>query len=445
MFTSLLLAVSLTGGQPPANYYPPGSLPDVTAVGQPAQLPPIPKAGTLPAIQEPAPKKDDPAPGSPEASEEARKEGETPPPTKYLIEKSLAETRLGNILDSNGIKIYGWTELSYSVGTASGSNAPVFMNDRANEFLLNQNYLIVEKAIDASKKEFQLGWVTNWILPGSDARTTVVRGLWDDQLRKNNGGPVLYPIDLYQGYFQAFLPTLGAEGTTVKLGRFATHCSYEVVQAVDTPFLSRSYGFQYNPFTHTGIWATTPLNDTWTVSYGLATGSDTFIDQPTNRATFLGQIKWAPKEGKTTVLLNTVITNPEFIPAEAFTFYNVYNLQLIHKFTDKLTYILDATYSNTKNVPNVGNTNWYGAVNYLTYAHTDKVSSLLRAEVFEDTSGFRTGFKGLYTEVTYGVTWKATDSLLIRPSVRYDNNANSAPFEGSQNLFTATMDVIYRW
>ena len=140
-----------------------------------------------------------------------------------------------------------------------------------------------------------------------------------------------------------------------------------------------------------------------------------------------------------------MITNPEFIPAEAFTFYNVYNLQVIHKFTDKLTYILDATYSNTKNVPNVGNTNWYGAVNYLTYAHTDKVSSLLRAEVFEDTSGFRTGFKGLYTEVTYGVTWKATDSLLIRPSVRYDNNANSAPFEGSQNLFTATMDVIYRW
>ena len=445
MFTSLLLAVSLTGGQPPANYYPPGSLPDVTAVGQPAQLPPIPKAGTLPAIQEPAPKKDDPAPGSPEASEEARKEGETPPPTKYLIEKSLAETRLGNILDSNGIKIYGWTEMSYSVGTASGSNAPVFMNDRANEFLLNQNYLIVEKAIDASKKEFQLGWVTNWILPGSDARTTVVRGLWDDQLRKNNGGPVLNPIDLYQAYGQVFLPTLGAEGTTVKLGRFATHCSYEVVQAVDTPFLSRSYGFQYNPFTHTGIWATTPLNDTWTVSYGLATGSDTFIDRPTNRATFLGQLKWAPKEGKTTVLLNTVITNPEFIPAEAFTFYNVYNLQLIHKFTDKLTYILDATYSNTKNVPNVGNTNWYGAVNYLTYAHTDKVSSLLRAEVFEDTSGFRTGFKGLYTEVTYGVTVKATDSLLIRPSVRYDNNANSAPFEGSQNLFTATMDVIYRW
>ena len=45
--------------------------------------------------------------------------------------------------------------------------------------------------------------------------------------------------------------------------------------------------------------------------------------------------------------------------------------------------------------------------------------------MFEDTSGFRTGFKGLYTEVTYGVAYKPCNGLIIRPSIRYDNNSKS--------------------
>ena len=48
--------------------------------------------------------------------------------------------------------------MSYNVSTASKTNAPVFMIDRANQFLLNQNYLVVEKTLDTSKKEFQWGW-----------------------------------------------------------------------------------------------------------------------------------------------------------------------------------------------------------------------------------------------------------------------------------------------
>ena len=440
MFTSLLLTASLTGGQPAANYYPPGSLPGVTAVGQPAQLPP----GPLPAVPDTAKKDVEPKKEAEPAKEEEKKEEEPKPPTKYFFEKSIAETRLGNVLTNNGITVYGWTEMSYNASTASKTNAPVFMIDRANQFLLNQNYLVVEKTLDTSKKEFQWGFRTDWILPGSDARTTVPRGLWDDQLRKGtNGQPILYPIDPYQFYGQAFLPNLG-EGTTVKLGRFATHCNYELVQAVDTPFVSRSYLFQYNPFTHTGIYANTQLNDTWSVGYGAALGADNFID-PANRFTFLGSLKWAPKDGKTSVVFNTVITDPRFNAAEAYAFYNVYEMILTHKFSDKLTYVLDTAYSHINDVPGIGFANWYGAVNYLTYAHNDKVTSVLRAEVFDDAQGFRTGFKGLYTELTYGVAYKPCDSLIIRPSVRYDNNSQSNVWEGNQNLFTATMDVILRW
>jgi hypothetical protein len=202
--------------------------------------------------------------------------------------------------------------------------------------------------------------------------------------------------------------------------------------------------FQYNPFTHTGVWATTQLNDTWAVGYGASTGTDTFIDGPTNRLTFLGQLKWAPKCGKTSVIFNTVITNPGYNAAEAFPFYNVYNFVVTHKFNDKLSYVLDTGYSHVSDTP-TGFANWYGAANYLIYNHTDKLTSTLRAEVFNDQMGFRTGFNGLYSEATYGLAYKPMPGVIIRPSVRYDNNADSAPFEGKQNLFTAALDLIFRW
>ncbi|HEX4612808.1 MAG TPA: outer membrane beta-barrel protein, partial [Urbifossiella sp.] len=332
MFTSLLLTTAVAAGQPPVGYYPPGTLParpvsvqpvpqspyqspyQVVQQGPPGALPmtapmgaqptpmPMPKSGNGNGNGKDSPGKDDPT-----ESKDDKEKDEDKAPEKYLLEKTLAGTRLGQVLDNRGIKVYGWTEFSYNASSASGSNSPVFMTDRANEFMLNQNYIVLEKTLDTTKDEIQWGWRTDWILPGADARTTIVRGLWDNQLRNNNGGPQLNPIDLFQAYGQVYLPGIG-QGTTVKLGRFATHVGYEMVQAVDTPFVSRSYMFQYNPFTHTGIYATTQLNDDWSVGYGLATGTDTFLDAPTNRPTFLGQLKWAPKEGDTSVTLNVVVT-----------------------------------------------------------------------------------------------------------------------------------------
>ncbi|MCQ8780348.1 porin, partial [Escherichia coli] len=75
----------------------------------------------------------------------------------------------------------------------------------------------------------------------------------------------------------------------------------------------------------------------------------------------------------------------------------------------------------------------------------DTVASTLRAEVFNDTTGFRTGFEGLYTEITYGIAWKPCPGLLIRPSVRYDYNGYSRPFEGDHHLWTAVMEAVVRW
>ncbi|MCE9568310.1 MAG: porin, partial [Planctomycetes bacterium] len=86
-----------------------------------------------------------------------------------------------------------------------------------------------------------------------------------------------------------------------------------------------------------------------------------------------------------------------------------------------------------------------GAVNYFIYKHTDKITSTIRAEVFDDNQGVRTGFAGLYTEVTYGVAWQPKPGIIIRPSVRYDNNSTSAPFDGKHDMWTGAFEMIFRW
>jgi hypothetical protein len=413
MITSLVAALGVAAGQAPMP--PAAPMTPMTPVPAPAAAPAIAAA----PVEESAPE------------------------TKYLAEKLLAGTRLGQILECNGIKVYGWTEFSYNAASTSSTSLPGGpFADRSNEFLLNQNWLRLEKTIDASKSEFQWGFRSDYILPGSDARFTIARDLFDKQVRDQR----VTPMDNVVSYGEIFLPNL-LGGTSVKVGRMATLIGYETIDTISTPFLARAYNFQYNPFTHTGVLATSPVGDNWTANYGVVVGTDNFIG-PTNRATFLGGLKWAPKDGDTTLAFNTVITNPTYQTSEAFNHFNCYNVVLTHKLSCKLTYAADFTYSVTENVPlagGTGDTDWYGLAQYLNYAHTDCLASNVRVELFNDTDGYRTGFRGLYTSVSYGLMWKPNEAVWIRPEARYDYNNDSRPFERDRDLFIGAMSVILRW
>jgi hypothetical protein len=418
MITSLVASLGLAVGQAPM---PPMSPPGMTPVPQaPMASSVLPADCTVPAAE--APKEE----------------------TKYLAEKLLAGTRVGQILECNGIKFYGWTQFSYSASSTSSSTLPGGpFGDRSGEFLLNQNWFRFEKVIDTSKSEFQWGFRNDYILPGSDARFTIARDLFDKQVRDQR----VTPIDNVFSYGEMFLPNF-IGGTSVKVGRFATLIGYETIDAISTPFLTRSYNFQYNPFTHTGILATSSIGDNFTVNYGIVLGTDNFIG-PTNRATFHGGIKWAPKDGDTTLAFNTVITNPKYQPSEGFNHFNVYNVLLTHKLSKELTYAADFTYSLENEVPlpnnTIDDTHWYGLAQYLSYEHCDKLQSNVRVELFKDEDGYRTGTRGLYTSVSYGLTWKPKEWMSIKPEVRYDYNTNG-PFEGGdRNLFIGGLSCIFRW
>ena len=94
-------------------------------------------------------------------------------------------------------------------------------------------------------------------------------------MTQNEGGPNIYGVDPVQFYGEAYLPQVG-RGMDVKLGRFFAQFGYESIDTTQTPLVSRSYLFIYNPFTHTGLLTTTKLTDAWSVQNGVATGCDVF-------------------------------------------------------------------------------------------------------------------------------------------------------------------------
>lgn len=81
----------------------------------------------------------------------------------------------------------------------------------------------------------------------------------------------------------------------------------------------------------------------------------------------------------------------------------------------------------------------------MNYKWTDKLTGIVRFELFDDSQGQRTGFDGLYTEITAGFQYRPIPALLIRPEVRYDYNNTSRPFEGKSDIVTAAIDVLIRW
>ncbi len=369
--------------------------------------------------------------------------GEKKEPEKHLFMKLLEGTCLGQKLDARKIQITGWTEGAFTASTVRHDQLPIGFNYRANEFLLQQNWLRIEKLVDKEAKEATFGFRSDTILPGADFRFTMARGLWDSQLTANNGEPNTYGIDPVQFYLEGYFPNV-MKGLDVKFGRFFAQYGQESIDTTQNQLASHSYSFIYDPFTHTGLLTTLQIDDAWSVQNGIVMGCDNFID-PVARPCYIGSVKWAPKDGNDSVLFGVILGPNRFDIRENFHNPHIFDLVFTHKFNDKLTYVLDALYGYTLDVPGIGFANWFSAVNYLTYQFDEKLSGTTRLELFDDFQGQRTGSSGLYTAITAGINYKPKSWLALRPEVRFDYNGDSTPFQGKHGVFTAAMDAYVRW
>jgi hypothetical protein len=426
MWPHLLLQVALALGQTPLPERGPALEPGAT-------VEPTPITVTAPLLPSAA------APAVPPAAAPAA----TASP-RWLLMRELQGTWPGVCLDGERISISGWTDMSFTASSADHSNLPLGFNFRANEFLMQQNWLRIDRSVVTSgTSEPTFGFRSDWILPGSDYRFTLPRGIFNHQLVGNNGQPELYGIDPIQFYAEAYFPTIG-RGLDLKVGRFFAQYGVEVNDAPGNALWSHAYTFIYDPFTHTGILSTLTLTDAWAVQAGLVLGSDIFID-PADEPTALGSVKWAPPDGRNSILFSVILGSGRFNQARNFHNPEIFDLVYAHKINPRLNYSFESLFGFTANVPDIGTADWLGVLNYLTYDFTPRLRGTTRLEFFDDAQGQRTGFAGLYTAATAGMEFQPRKSITLRPELRYDYNDETRPFEGKHGLFTAGSDLILRW
>jgi hypothetical protein len=394
----------------------------------------------------------------------------SPPPDRWWIMRELQGTWLGAFLDGNRLSVSGWTEASYTASTSRVSNLPVAFNDRANTFLLQQQWFRLDRAlVTTGTTEPSFGYHLD-VLVGSDYRWTLIRGLFNSQLDNSTGAQNLYGVDPIQFYANAYFPTL-FRGTEIRVGRTYNPWGYESLEAVSTPLLSRSYAFFNTPFTLMGIGAYTTFSPEWAAILVLANGNDTFL-VPEEEARFFGKLTYTAPDQRDTLQLGCTLGRGKFNVGAPFNpatvalaqepaghnNFNAFDVVYTHLFNPVFTYVNETMFAWQTNVPaNVpggivrsdsnspGTAHWASSCHYFRFTLTEHLGSILRVETFDDFNGQRTGFPGLYTAVTGGLQFRPWKGLIIRPELRYDYNGQSRPFEGKHGQFLAASDLIVRW
>ena len=186
-----------------------------------------------------------------------------------------------------GFNLRGWVDAGF-IGNVSDPdsrfNGPYNAVDRSNEPMMNQFYLIGERALP------QCGW-------GLGGRVDMMYG--EDFWLAQSAGVELYPSGQQRWnpeYYGLAIPQayaeLGNKDLSFQIGHFYSLLNYEGVMAPSNFFYSKAYSYQFGgPFNHWGGLLNYNLNDTWSVQLGLVNGWNA-LDRVSDDASFIGKIKY---------------------------------------------------------------------------------------------------------------------------------------------------------
>lgn len=337
-----------------------------------------------------------------------------------------------------GVSVGGWV----SGGVAGnpddprdGFNGPITFGDRSNEFNMNQLYGYIEKAVDTEAGKWDFGFRAD-VLYGTDSRFTT-QANFDDSLILDSESR-LYKLAFPQVYAELFAPI--GNGITAKIGHFYTIIGNEVVTAPDNFFYSHAYTMQYGePFTHTGVLFSYPVNNNISLTGGVVTGWDSFFQEPPN---FLGGVSYSTDDEKTSVAFSVITGDVGDRPTPEH-HRTMYSIVVNHDIADNLHYTLQHDLGIEEQFTGQDSAKWYGVNQYLTFDLNDEVSTGLRFEWFRDEDGARVGAIGTgntfpggqnhYFALTAGVNYSPVSWFKVRPEVRYDWATNGTPYDNASD------------
>ncbi len=414
---------------------------------------------------------------------EEEKKDEEPDLNPLMQEIKCRFPALFDRLQCNGAKIYGWVQGGYTFNTDSPRdrlNYGVNFNNRSNDFLLNQAYIVLEKTLDLDKKkcEWQIGYrVDFW--GGHDAPYIENPGLgWFDRFtgdRQEASRLSEFGIGIPQFYLDIHAPILTDRGVDFRFGRQYTLMTYELTPAPSTLFYSHSYEYFYAmPFTQFGAYATVHLGDTVDVTNGIVRGWDVVWQDNNDSMSWHGAVAWnscdkaqnftfawftGPEQNGNNHNDRTVLTA---YYSRKFGCYNEWQYVGGGGIGWEQNASLDPT-------PLTRSAEWYSVSSYLFYTVNPKLILGVRGEWFHDDDGSRTvfansdnggdafnrpGYAGSFYDLTFGVTYKPYQNLRVRPEVRFDwfdgkaiDGSASLPFGDQHRRFQTTLgiDFVYEF
>lgn len=379
-----------------------------------------------------------------------------------LLMDALEQVKMADILNKFGIKIYGYAEGGYMYDTTAPQPyaGPTFLafNNLRNTPVLDKIALKMERTVDPTKKQFDLGFCLEGIW-GYDARFIHSTGLGDTQAGR-------YQLDPLQAYVDVALPYIPAK---IRAGKWIELAGFEqfdanLYGAFGDPMralYSYSYQFFYaEPGTQTGVLGTYVLNPQFTFDLGFTEGWNHSTRNPNGYLDILGRVTYTPTD-KTTVIF-VMTEGPEYpigigrnLPAgDTKDWWTALDLVVTHKVTDKLSLGVGTDFVNAPRIPGLerGSKQWGGVAGYASYAINQYLTANTRLEWFNDSSyGFATGAPvgANYYESTTGIAIKPfpkdkiLSNIIIRPEIRFDWSDRSVFDNGERSQVTLAGDVLF--
>ena len=372
-------------------------------------------------------------------------------PLMQLLERS----NLSGPLDDARIRVFGHAEAGYTWNgddPAQDLNLGRVFDVEANQFTFNQLDLAVERTVNRSQAEWDVGGRVEFLY-GGDARFIHSNGMFDNQ--DFFDGPE-NQFDIPQLYADVNVPV--GTGLRVRAGKFLF---FKQIDPNASVFYSHSYTFGGAlPFTLTGVSGSYDLNSQWSVELGINRGWGQSLEDNNDALSYHGRVRYTPNDRTSLALL--FITGPEMDDNNG-AFRTAVDLVGSHRITDQLTFLVDAVYGRQaapqdELIPsgaiNQDEADWYGVAGYLIYRVDPRLSVAGRLEWFRDDEGFAPVLAVAQDafEATVGVTITPMPNdeigrnLKIRPEIRYDWSTEDF-FDGltSDNQFTAAVDVIFNF
>ncbi len=363
-----------------------------------------------------------------------------------LLDNTIANGK-GRLQDALGIGIAGYLDTSYTWSSnhpKNPRNISLRYFDKDNNKIVFNDFHI---ALDKPEKD----WGVGFHISGDFGRTGELlreATLWGKALHREPSA------ELREAYLTTTIPV--GEGLQIKGGLFVTTLGMEIIPSPGAynDNISRSFLFNFAiPFRHLGVLFSYPVLKMLNLNAGVVTGWDNPRDN-NHQPSFMGGFALTPSD--TISLASNFIYGAEQKNGapKRFTISNV----LTVKSFDPLTLSAEYTYGH-EGKASLGGTRdatWQGVAAVASYGWTDRFTTALRAEAFNDRDGARLGgnFFGTHAnvavaEATLTGAYKFTKMLLGRAEIREDWADRRIFKRGSSNAdkdqTTLAMQLIYTY